>query len=576
MRLIAAVGFVTLLGAASAQTNFPPPPAPASNPVTADKVLLGMALFWEEQLSSASTVACGTCHSFAHGGTDQRASHSLNPGFDGVLGTADDIHGSPGTPRQTAAHAYQRSAVYGFDAQVTPRRAPSVINAGYQPSLFYDGRANVGTFMDPETNAQVAVGPVALENLIAQPPLNPVEMGHPGRTWTNVAQKVAAAQPLALATDLPARLQTFIAGATYPQLFQVAFGTPDVTGARIIMAIATYLRTLNSDQSPWDNYNHGSYTLTPLEQQGLTLFGSPQGYAIACNTCHGEFEPRVFTEGPIVGRMSTPGTSWYYNPQIPTRLLFHNTGVRPAAEDLGQWGGEFRIASLRNVALSAPYFHNGGMATLDDVLDFYDRGGDFHASQAPGLLQRGLTAADKQALIACLGLLTDPRLANGTEPFDRPRLGSETGRLPTVVGIGSLLPNGRRAHCIAPQAPLLGEPACQVLLDDAPLGQPALLMLDVQIIPGGFQLDDLEISLALTPALSAIRAGDTVITSPPSGAITPVPALDPSLIAGTSTSFPIPNSPALRGVNLYAQWLFGQPSATLGIATSEALRLTLL
>jgi cytochrome c peroxidase len=574
MRLIAGLAFATLLGAASAQSNFPPPPVPVGNPITAEKVLLGMALFWEEQLSSTSTVACGTCHSFAHGGTDQRASHSVNPGVDEVFGTADDVHGSPGTPRQTAARVYQRSALFGFDPQVTPRRAPSVINAGYQPSLFYDGRATNGSFFDPETNAQVATGSVALENLIAQPPLNPMEMGHPGRTWTNVAQKVATVQPLALATDLPARLQTFIAGATYPQLFQLAFGTPDVTGARIIMAVATYLRTLNSDQSPWDNHNHANYTLTPQEQRGLSLFGTPQLYAIACNTCHGDFEPRVLTEGPIVGQMTVPGPSWYYNSPTPTRLLFHNTGVRPATEDPGQGGGRFRIASLRNVALSAPYFHNGSKATLGDVIDFYDRGGDFPACQAPGFAPRGLSATDKQDLIACLGLLTDPRLANGTEPFDRPRLGGETGRLPTVVGIGSLLPDNRRARCIAPQPALLGEPAFQLFLDDALPAQPAFLMLDVQIIPGGFQLEDLEITLALTPALSAIRAADTVLTSPATGGITPPPS--PTAPAGTSTWFPIPNTSALRGVNVYTQWLFGQPSATLGVATSEALRFTVL
>ena len=80
-----------LLAAAVAQTNFPPPPSPTGNPPSQQKELLGMALFFEEQLSSTSTVACATCHDFTRGGVDGRTSDGVNPGADGVFGTADDI-----------------------------------------------------------------------------------------------------------------------------------------------------------------------------------------------------------------------------------------------------------------------------------------------------------------------------------------------------------------------------------------------------------------------------------------------------------------------------------------------------
>ena len=72
---------------AIAQSNFPAPPAPSGNPPSPMKELLGMALFFEEQLSSTGTVACATCHEFQHGGGDPRTSQHVNPGQDGLFGT---------------------------------------------------------------------------------------------------------------------------------------------------------------------------------------------------------------------------------------------------------------------------------------------------------------------------------------------------------------------------------------------------------------------------------------------------------------------------------------------------------
>ena len=78
-----------------AQTILPAPLVPAGNPQTAAKALLGKALFWDEQLSSSHSVACGTCHIFSQGGTDPRASSAVNPGPDGIFATDDDANGSP-------------------------------------------------------------------------------------------------------------------------------------------------------------------------------------------------------------------------------------------------------------------------------------------------------------------------------------------------------------------------------------------------------------------------------------------------------------------------------------------------
>ncbi|OLE52429.1 MAG: hypothetical protein AUG51_18180 [Acidobacteria bacterium 13_1_20CM_3_53_8] len=122
-----------------------PPVAPAGNPVTATKAFLGKTLFWDEQLSSTRTVACGTCHFSTKGGSDIRAiinnARSTNPGADGLFGTADDVYASPGVVSNNSDGTFNLSPVYGFREQVTGRKSRSYIDAAYSDSLFWDGRA---------------------------------------------------------------------------------------------------------------------------------------------------------------------------------------------------------------------------------------------------------------------------------------------------------------------------------------------------------------------------------------------------------------------------------------------------
>src|SRR4030095_639184 len=128
---------------------------------------------------------------------------------------------------------------HGFGPSVTQRRSPTVINSGYHTHLTYDGSRT------------------SLEQLVAGPILNTVEMSHQGRTWTHVTDKITTATPLVFASNLPPRLQNFIAGRSYPDLFQIAFGSTEISQQRIVDSIACYLRTLNSDQSRWDLHLHG-------------------------------------------------------------------------------------------------------------------------------------------------------------------------------------------------------------------------------------------------------------------------------------------------------------------------------
>src|SRR5437867_8508577 len=120
----------------------PPPPQPAENPVTPAKANLGKALFWDEQLSSTRTVACGSCHQARKGGSDPRSvlasAHAINPGPDGTRGTADDVLGSPGTVLNAASGAFSWPAVFGITEQVAGRTAPSIVHAAYAPEHVRD------------------------------------------------------------------------------------------------------------------------------------------------------------------------------------------------------------------------------------------------------------------------------------------------------------------------------------------------------------------------------------------------------------------------------------------------------
>jgi cytochrome c peroxidase len=508
-----------------------PPPAPPGNPVTTAKANLGKALFWDEQLSSTNTVACGTCHVAKNGGADPRsaskAAQSVNAGLDGAFGTADDVIGSMGVPLNLADGTYQWSANFGFKEQVTGRRSMSVINAAYAPSLFWDGRAT-NVFRDPLTNEVLLNGGAALESQILGPPVNDTEMGHTGRDWNDVARRVTAAKPLLLAPFVPAALTTWIAGRNYPSLFAEAFGSVEVTPARIAMAIATYERTLFSNQAPIDG---GPGALTAAEARGQQLFGQN-----GCAACHG-------------------------GPQFSDNQ-FHNTGIRPAAEDQGLFAvtgnpndrAKFRSPSLRNVELRAPYMHNGRFATLEEVVEFYNRGGDFPAANIERNLirPRNLTAQQKADLVAFLKRpLTDPRVAAETAPFDRPMLYSESARVPRVTGVGTIGTGGLVPQVTALAPPFVGNTNFTVAVSNALGGTQAVLVID--------------------------RADPGVAAIPATASLARVPVILSGTGAGNgrgSVSLTIPNNAALVGTTLFGRWFVSDANAANGIAVSQAFQMT--
>lgn len=409
-------------------TPLPPVPVPPENPITEEKRILGKILFWDEQLSSDNSVACGTCHIPAAGGTDPRS--GIHPGPDNTVGTDDDVIGSKGVVALSSSMTPVAHPLFGFDVQVTDRSAPSFIGAMYAPAHFWDGRAD-SRFTDPETGATVIASGGALESQAVGPIMSTVEMAHQGRNWNDVGDKLQAAVPLALATtNVPADIKAKLAdGPDYPALFEEAFGDGAITASRIGMAIATYERTLLPDQTPWDHYNAGNTGAMTAQQ----IRGWKQMQKDSCLECH---VPPVFTDHK-----------------------FYNIGLRPSHEDLGRQNitgnpadrGRFKTPTLRNVGLVKHLGHVGWLTDAMDAIDFYNAGGgmdltsphvQFTEDQTPlpvsGLAYQEVQVAplheDIQDDVAefLKTALTDPRVAAETFPFDRPTLRSEFG--PAATG----------------------------------------------------------------------------------------------------------------------------------------------
>ncbi len=390
---------------------YPETTYPKENPYAADKALLGKILFWEEQLSSHDTHACGTCHRAAAGGSDPRAAAGgpLGAGPNGIFGDADDARGSAGVVRCDSAGEPKADPVYALTVQITPRKAPSALDAWLFDALFWDGRAST-TFVDPVTGTVAIESGGALENQAAAPPVSSVEMSCEGYSWEAIASKLAVATPLKLASQIPdAIAQAIGEHPSYPALFEWVYGTPEISARRVLFAIATYERQLRSDQTPWDRFNAGEVeALTPDQQAGLAVFN----VKARCAKCHA---PPLFTDNK-----------------------FHNIGAQAPDLDIGRAAisgdpadaGKMKTPSLRNVGLRAAsgLLHWGADrgATLRSVLDTYRQGGTQHENTDPEILPLNMPDYEFEQLLDFLQHgLTDPRAQAELPPFDRPRLGSE-------------------------------------------------------------------------------------------------------------------------------------------------------
>lgn len=404
-----------------------------------------------------------------------------------VYGVADanDPSVKVNTRRTTGKNAPSViNAVFNF-RNFWDGRAQNVFN-GANPSGANDPAAFV-LAADPNSGLVLASGGrpahqivrianAALASQSVGPPNNAVEMSYDGRNFKKLGKKMLALSPLAnqlVATDdsvLGAYSNQSLApgipgvSLSYQGLIQEAFQPQwwnssqlvDVNGNFILdaqgnpksgppsstdeftlaefnfslfwgIAIQMYESTLVADDSRFDRFMDGDRTaLTSLEQQGMNIF-TGKGH---CTECHMGAE---LTDASVRNQaFASSGRAG--NPIAG----FHMIGVRPASEDKIVAGGAAKTPSLRNVELTPPYFHNGGQLTLDQVVLFYSRGGDFGTrgvDQDPEIEPRSFSLSDMQALVAFLKSLTDPRVANQSAPFDHPSLDLPNGAMGSNLSV---------------------------------------------------------------------------------------------------------------------------------------------
>ncbi|WP_394839442.1 hypothetical protein LVJ94_21380 [Pendulispora rubella] len=474
-----------------------PIPQPSHGDIVdhAAAVQLGKAFFWDTQAGSDGQTACASCHFAA--GADNRVVNTMNPGpnnrfeSNGVTGPGqtalisnigkDDRLGSQGVrsatfvsiasdPSSAADVCVENpKAPFGGERQVTGRNTPSVVGAVFFRQLFWDGRGHdVFNGLDPfgtTGNAEGTLTQIDHAGLASQatgPTTNDVEMSCTGRPFNgpgSVGAKLLARRPLQFQevapTDgvlgaLSASPERGLQGS-YHDLIDKAF-RPDVAVnaeaqfSRIWgQAIQAYESTLIPDQTPLDRYLEGQASaLTAKQVAGLNLFAGKA----ECYHCHPgpELSDATYTFAAQHGLVNEDGGD----------QGFHHIGVRPVAfrnpEDLGRAAngpkgipfsvsranvdrGAFKTPQLRNIKLTAPYFHNGGKATLTDVVNFYAQGGDF-SNPSSRLRAINFLPGEAAALVDFLtNGLTDCRTENERAPFDHPSLTVPNG--PSLPAVGA-------------------------------------------------------------------------------------------------------------------------------------------
>ena len=355
--LITAAGITAVNGA---PLGLPPAPIPADNPQSPAKIKLGDRLFHEARFSSDGKVSCSTCHAEDKAFTDHRR---VSRGHDGLLGT---------------------------------RNAPTVINAAYMQTLFWDGR-------EPD-----------LEGQSKQPPVNPVEGGLPNHE---------------------ALLQIIRTDPSYVKAFKEVYGieAAEIAIDQYADAIASFERTVIAGDSPFDRYQYGGdkSAMSEAAIRGLAVFRG-QGRCVSCHVI--EQTQALFTDNRFhnigVGFKNIQGREEEIAGEF---LKAKNAGADvdktvlsdPDASELGRFAvsedintvGAFKTATLRNIELTAPYMHDGSQKTLEDMVNFYNNGGRVNADDpfspflSGGIRPLNLSRQQKSDLVEFLKALTSPSIA---------------------------------------------------------------------------------------------------------------------------------------------------------------------
>ena len=319
------------------------PPAKPPRPLTQASIDLGRRLFFDRRLSFNQTLSCGMCHIPEQGLTQQELATPL-----------------------------------GMEGRSLRRNAPALYNVAHRPALFHDGREE------------------SLEQQIFAPLLAADELGNP--SIGSVLQRLR-------------RIPHYVAA------FQAAYGQ-GININTLSWALADYQRTLISADSPFDRWHFGgdADAVTAAVKRGFKVFKDS-----GCAVCHRIAEDHAhFTDERFhdVG-VQRGGIQPIAKLQVAPGLVIDVDGdaqadIAPTQPvDLGRFDAtgqvedrwKFRTPTLRNVALTAPYMHDGSLPTLGAVVDFFDRGGD-HPEADERIQPLGLSERQKGDLIAFLRSLT--------------------------------------------------------------------------------------------------------------------------------------------------------------------------
>jgi cytochrome c peroxidase len=331
--------------------------------MTRERVELGRRLFYDHRLSGNGKQACATCHLQKLAFTDGRAQ---------AIGSTGEIH---------------------------PRSSMSLVNAAYRDALTW-ANPTLRTFED-----QVLVP------LFGRKPIELGLQGHELRVYAELAKD-----------------------RVYKKLFASAFpgiGSP-VDTTNIAAALSSFLRSIVSFRSPFDRYrfDHDEAALSPAAKRGMELFFSDKA---RCGGCHMAHNVSIDLGLNLDGGSKTAASP----ASDPAVFMFHNTGLYnlPApmvypADNTGLYAitgqhadvGKFRVPTLRNIAVTAPYMHDGSIATLDQVLDHYVAGGRAkNPLLSESIKPLTLSEDERRDLIAFLHSLTDEealRDPRWSDPFD--------------------------------------------------------------------------------------------------------------------------------------------------------------
>lgn len=345
--------------------------APAGNPQTSEKIALGKQLFFDGRLSVDGTVACSTCHDPARAFTDGR------PVSIGVKG------------------------------RVGQRNAPTILNALYNKFQFWDGRA------------------ATLEEQAGFPITNPSEMGQP---------------------SLDAAVNQVAPLPEYQRAFRNVFGRPP-NGPDLVRAIASYERTQFAFDSPFDHFIAGDKNaISDSAKRGWGLFNT----RARCNKCHALTEakpdPTFFMDSDFhnigIGtiRHNVVALACKAEEEINSgnTIAVDRAAIQSNMSALGRFLitkkeadiASFKTPGLRNVLMTAPYFHDGSQDTLWDVLDHYNKGDGIQNPYLDEDMQPlALSEDDIDDVVAFLATLTSPQYAEaGAGELERQRRLSRVSR----------------------------------------------------------------------------------------------------------------------------------------------------